>query len=147
MVLLSRHHKGCPVCRYVLLHLIFLSFPCLMHLATPVSLSMSTHYSTSRYRQTIRIRLCHPQTRRSFKATSSRNRAERSTITPPVIVCLLKSTRWNCVVAMGQRSIRWCATSCTYESQTRGQKASCSRPGRTRFTVRNIPFDTYLNYR
>lgn len=144
-LLLLRHGKACPVCRYVLVHLICSSFPCLMHLATPVFLSMSTHYSASRYRRKIRIRLCHP--RRSFKATPSRNRAERLTITPLVTVCLLKSTRWNCAVAMGRRSIRWCATSCTYGSRKRAQKVSCSQPGRTRCTVRIIPFDTYPNHR
>ncbi len=102
-MILLRHGKACPVCRYV--HHICPSFPCLMHLATPVFLSTSMHYSASRYRRKIRIRLCHP--RRSFiKATPSRNRAERSSITPLVLVCLLKSTRWNCVVAMGRRSIR-----------------------------------------
>jgi len=144
-MLLSRHDKACPVCRYVFVHLICSSFPCLVHLATPVFLSKSTHYSASRYRWKIRIRLHHP--RGSFKAMPFRNRAERLTITPLVIVWLLKSTRWNCAVAMGRRSIRWCATSCTYKSRNRAQKVSCSQPGRTRYTVRIISFDTYPSHR
>ena len=132
---LLRRGKACPVCRYV--HLICSSVPCSIHLATPVFLSMPTHYSASRYRRMIRIRLRSPQ--RSPQAMPSRNHAERSSITPLVLVCLLKSTRWKCAVAMGRRSIRWFATYCTFNSRTRAQRVSCFRPGKTHCTVRIVP--------
>lgn len=131
---LLRHGKACPVCRYV--HPILSSFPWYMHLAPPVFLSTSMHSSASRCRSKIRIRLCN--LRRSFNATPFRSRAARSSITPLVITCFLKSTRWKCAVAMGRRSIRWCATSCTSNLRTRAQRVSCSRPGRIRYTVRII---------
>ena len=132
---LLRHGKACPVCRYV--HLICSSFLCSIHLATPVFPSMPTHYSASRYRRKIRIRL--RNLLRSPKATPSRNRTERSSITPLVLVCLLKSTRWKCAVAMGRRSIHWFATSYTFNSRTWAQRVSCFRPGKTRCTVRIVP--------